>query len=144
MNGRENFTQVHVSDIIDPAAARYLRSYETGHTNVDQLDVIAEAMGVKAEPVRMDSQAKYAILACGKGDAIFRLISAKQPDYKEKIWDQAAGMVIAQEAGGRVTDLDGKALDFRQGRMLTENRGVLVTNGYLHDASLAAIRAAKA
>ena len=51
-------------------------------------------MGGVAEPVRLDSQAKYAILACGGGDLIFRLISPKMPDYKEKIWDQAAGSII--------------------------------------------------
>ena len=81
-------------------------------------------MGVEAEPVRLDSQAKYAILASGAGDLIFRLISPKMPDYKEKIWDQAAGALVVQEAGGgKITDLDGKPLDFTRGRMLTENRG---------------------
>jgi len=144
INGDDDFEQVHVSSISDPAQMRFLRSFESGHTNVSQLDVIAEAMGVKAEPVRMDSQAKYAILACGKGDAIFRLISSKMPDYKEKIWDQAAGSLIVEEAGGRVTDLDGKALDFTQGRTLANNRGVLVTNGPLHEAALSAIRTAGA
>jgi 3'(2'), 5'-bisphosphate nucleotidase len=97
-------------------------------------------MGVKAEPVRMDSQAKYAILACGKGDAIFRLISAKQPDYKEKIWDQAAGSLVVEEAGGKVTDLDGKPLDFSRGRTLAANRGVLASNSLLHEAALQAIK----
>jgi 3'(2'), 5'-bisphosphate nucleotidase len=140
LNGNETFEPVHVSTITDPAEARFLRSFESGHTNISQLDVIGEKMGVAAEPVRLDSQAKYAILACGAGDAIFRLISPKMPGYEEKVWDQAAGSLIAEEAGGRVTDLDGKALDFAQGRTLKGNRGVLVTNGYLHDAALQAIR----
>jgi 3'(2'), 5'-bisphosphate nucleotidase len=134
------FSQLKVSDVSDPTQARFLRSFEAGHTNVSQLDEIGIAMAVNAEPVRLDSQAKYSILASGAGDALFRLISAKQPDYKEKIWDQAAGSIICEEAGGRVTDLDGKPLDFTQGRTLAENRGILATNSYLHKHALDAIR----
>jgi 3'(2'), 5'-bisphosphate nucleotidase len=134
------FTQLHVSDITDAAKARFLRSFEAGHTNVSQLDVIGEKMGVAAEPVRLDSQAKYAILAAGAGDLIFRLISPKMPDYKEKIWDQAAGLIVAEEAGGMVTDLDGKPLDFTLGRTLASTRGVLASNKHLHAAALEAIK----
>lgn len=138
------FTQIKVSELTEPAQARYLRSYEAAHTNVSKLDIIAQEMGVTAEPVRLDSQAKYAILGAGAGDCLFRLISPKMPDYIEKIWDQAAGTLVAQEAGGKVTDLDGTPLDFSTGKFLSNNRGVLATNGHLHDACLAALRAANA
>jgi 3'(2'), 5'-bisphosphate nucleotidase len=138
--GEENYTQLHTSNVTTNPDARFLRSFEAGHTNVSQLDVIGNKMGVTAEPVRLDSQAKYAILAAGAGDLIFRLISPKMPDYKEKIWDQAAGLIVAEEAGGKLTDLDGKPLDFSQGSMLLNNRGVLASNTHLHDAALAAIK----
>jgi len=140
LTGSMNFTQLRVSDVDTPSQARFLRSVEAGHTNVSQLDLIGQAMGVEAQPVRLDSQAKYAILAAGHGDALFRLISSKAPDYKEKIWDQAAGSIICQEAGGKVTDLEGKPLDFTQGRTLANNRGILATNSLLHEAALEAIQ----
>ena len=89
----------------------------------------------------MDSQAKYAVLAAGEGDVLLRLLSASRPDYREKIWDQAAGSIVIKEAGGRITDLDGSALDFTHGRTLAKNRGILATNGHLHDAVLAGLRA---
>ena len=89
----------------------------------------------------MDSQAKYAVLAAGAGDILVRLISPARPDYRERIWDQAAGMIVVTEAGGRVTDLDGKSLDFSHGRTLAKNRGVLATNGHLHETVLAGLRA---
>jgi len=91
----------------------------------------------------MDSQAKYAVLAAGGGEVIVRLLSPKLPDYREKIWDQAAGALVLEEAGGRITDLDGKPLEFTS-RVLVNNRGVLASNGHLHEAllkSLAAIQA---
>jgi 3'(2'), 5'-bisphosphate nucleotidase len=121
-----------------------LRSFESGHTNVSQIDQVADALGVKVEPVRMDSQAKYAVLAAGHGELYLRLLSPKKPDYREKIWDQAAGSLIVEEAGGWVTDLDGKPLDFTAGRTLTNNRGILASNGHLHPQALQALRAVSA
>lgn len=138
--GGDAFEPLHVSALDSRKEARVLRSVEAGHTNVGQLDYILRHMNVEAEPVRMDSQAKYAVLAHGSGDLLFRLISAKQPDYREMIWDQAAGSIVVEEAGGVITDLDGKPLDFTAGKTLANNRGVLASNGRLHDAALAAIR----
>ena len=45
-----------------------------------------------------------------------------------------------EEAGGRITDLDGRRLDFTQGRTLAGNRGVAASNGRLHAAALAALK----
>ena len=47
-------------------------------------------------------------------------------------WDVAAGALIVQEAGGRVTTTDGRPFRSRHGN-------VLATNGRLHDHMLAAI-----
>jgi 3'(2'), 5'-bisphosphate nucleotidase len=38
-----------------------------------------------------------------------------------------------------VSDMTGAPLDFSTGRQLTRNQGVIVTNGALHDAVIAAI-----
>ncbi len=46
-----------------------------------------------------------------------------------KLWDIAAESIIIEEAGGRVTDLTGKAIDF-------DTTTVLATNGYLHQELL--------
>lgn len=132
---------LRVSQIVDPAAARILRSFESGHTDADKIDDLAASLQIQAEPVRMDSQAKYAVLAAGQGELLLRLLSPKRLDYKEKIWDQAAGSLVVEEAGGTVTDLDGKPLDFTAGRELAHNRGLLVSNGLLHQPALGALRA---
>lgn len=134
------WSKLTASSQADPAAMRMLRSVEKGHTNLGAIDHLATAMGVTADPVGMDSQAKYAVLAAGGGEMIVRLLSADRPDYREKVWDQAAGSIVVEEAGGRVTDLDGKPLDFSQGRTLAGNRGVVATNGTLHKAALAGLR----
>lgn len=48
---------------------------------------------------------------------------------------------MVEEAGGMVTDLRGRPLDFSLGRTLRENRGVIVTNGRIHEHVLEACRA---
>jgi HAL2 family 3'(2'),5'-bisphosphate nucleotidase len=140
LDSLNNWSQLHVSRRSKPAEARLLRSFEKGHTNVDQIGLFAQAMATQADPVLMDSQAKYSVLAAGAGDLMLRLLSASMPDYKEKIWDHAAGSLVLQEAGGRISDLDGKPLDFTTGRSLLHNRGILASNGTLHAPALAALK----
>jgi HAL2 family 3'(2'),5'-bisphosphate nucleotidase len=64
---------------------------------------------------------------------------AIRAEYREMIWDHAGGVVIVEEAGGRVTDVLGHPLDFARGRTLEGNLGVVVSNGTVHDALLRAI-----
>ncbi len=134
-----DFRQIKVSTCAEMAQARMLRSVEAAHTNVGQIGQLSELLGLQAEPVCLDSQAKYAVLGSGGGELLVRLLSASKPDYKEKIWDQAAGAIVLEEAGGRITDLEGRALDFAQGRTLALNTGICASNGILHDQALEAL-----
>ena len=86
----------------------------------------------------MDSQAKYGIVARGEAEIYLRMPT--RADYREKIWDHAAGALIVEEAGGTVTDIMGRPLDFHHGRELSANRGVIVTNGRCHARVLEASR----
>lgn len=135
--GQDGAAAIRVSDITDAALARFCESVESGHSDQDQSAQIAKALRITAEPIRVDSQAKYAIVARGEAQIYLRLPTRK--DYREKIWDHAAGMIVVEEAGGRVTDVRGHALDFAHGRKLTNNSGVIATNGKIHDAVLAAV-----
>ncbi len=126
--------RVQVSDRADPAAARFCESVESGHSAHGEAASIADRLGLTAPPLRMDSQAKYAVVARGEADIYLRLPT--RADYREKIWDHAAGALIIAEAGGTVTDIHGRPLEFHHGRELAANRGVIVTNGRLHDRVL--------
>jgi 3'(2'), 5'-bisphosphate nucleotidase len=132
-------TPIRVAEGSDPATARLCESVESGHSDQSQSARIATRLGITTAPVRMDSQAKYAALA--RGDASIYLRLPTRMDYREKIWDHAAGALVVSEAGGRVTDVTGAALDFGVGEQLERNRGVVATTGAIHDAVLAAVRA---
>ena len=129
-----------VSQIDDPSKARFCESVESGHSEHDHSVKIARALGITAEAMRMDSQAKYAAVA--RGDAQIYLRLPTRADYQEKIWDHAAGVIVVEEAGGKVTDVAGKPLDFTHGPTLAANKGVVATNGRFHERVIESIGAA--
>lgn len=116
-------------------------SVEDSHTSADGVAAVLarlSEMGVPTrEPARLDSQAKYAVVARGQADAYLRLPTKK--GYVELIWDHAAGALIAHEAGCAITDIDGRALDFSRGRRLEKNRGIVAAPPALHGRLLSAI-----
>lgn len=119
---------------------RFAESVESAHSDLEAHAQIARQVGIIAPPIRMDGQGKYGVLARGEASVYIRLPNPAAPDYRECIWDHAAGMIVVEEAGGRVTDVDGQALDFSQGRRMTSNRGILATNGQVHLELLECIR----
>lgn len=116
-------------------------SYEEAHSNLSTTDAVMADLashGVKQrEPSRLDSQAKYALVARGQADIYLRMPSKKA--YIELIWDHAAGSLIAAEAGCAVTDIDGNPLDFSRGRRLEKNRGIAAAPARLHGLLMGAI-----
>lgn len=130
--------RISVDGVSDPSKARFCESVEAGHSDQDWSVQVARSLGIESEAVRMDSQAKYASLARGDASIYLRLPTRK--GYEEKIWDHAAGALIVEEAGGKVTDIDGKPLDFSRGATLKENRGVIASSGAFHDAIVRAVK----
>ncbi|KPI34481.1 3'(2'),5'-bisphosphate nucleotidase [Cyphellophora attinorum] len=129
---------ITVSKITDVSQAVLCESVEPGHSSKGDNADIAAKLGITGKPVQMDSQAKYGSVARGAGDVYLRLPVRK--DYVEKIWDHAAGDLIVREAGGEVTDVQGKRLDFSRGRTLTENKGVVASPKNVHAEVLAAVK----
>lgn len=54
-------------------------------------------------------------------------------EHKLQAWDSAAGVVIVEEAGGRVTDFEGKPYSVYQPH-------IVATNGKIHDEVLLAVK----
>ena len=92
--------------------------------------------------IRMDSQAKFGVIARGDAEYYVRLPPA---GYQEWIWDIAAGYVVLTEAGGVLTDTAGRAIDFSQGAKLPATvQGILGSNGgKFHNALVQAYQQVK-
>jgi len=79
-----------------------------------------------AQAVRRDGSAALdlAYLACGRFDGFW--------EDGLNAWDVAAGVLLTEEAGGRVTNYQGAPLDIYTPR-------VLATNGRVHDAMMSVL-----
>ena len=83
----------------DPAEARFCESVESGHTEPGRVGPGRAKLGLTAEPLRMDSQAKYAAVATGRGVGLPRLPA--HATYLEKIWDHAGEFSSWKKAAAR-------------------------------------------
>ena len=98
------------------------------HDDVDaKLRVFRRFMG-KAQAIRRDGSAALDLcyLAAGRIDGFF--------EERLNAWDMAAGNLLVEEAGGRVSRYDGTPLALRHDE-------ILASNGALHEAMLDVTRA---
>ena len=82
-----------------PHELSFLESVEKAHAALDTNALVATRLGVRAAPVRMDSQAKYAALVRGDGSGgVYLRLPVAGPGirdggYQEKIWVRACACV---------------------------------------------------
>jgi 3'(2'), 5'-bisphosphate nucleotidase len=119
--------RVSASSKTNPEEMRFVESYVSEHSDTRLQNRIAGILKIKRPPLQMDSQVKYGLVASGNAEIYLRIPNPRTPDYKEKIWDHAAGSLIVEESGGVVTDIYGKKLDFSQDKTLKSNSGILAT-----------------
>eukprot|EP01036_Dinobryon_divergens_P029001 gene29003-38044_t len=132
--------EVTVSGVCTSSDARLCESYEASHGNRGITGKVFESMKLRNDFVRLDGQCKYCVIGAGAAEGNLRLPAA---GYKEKTWDQAPGAHFIEEAGGRITDLSGNNLNFRQGRFLIDVTGIVASNGLLHEDILQAVASAR-
>lgn len=132
-------TAISASSRVDMDALRVCESVESGHSKQDDTARILSYLKATSAPARLDSQCKYAVVARGQADAYLRLPT--QASYVEKIWDHAAGKLVAEQAGAVVTDIYGQPLDFSHGATLKTNKGVVCTAAAIHGDVINAINA---
>ena len=123
----------------DDRFLRLIESVESRHGNLAMQEAVAQAVGLSAPILRLDSQAKYGVVARGEAALYIRIPIPQAWDRKENTWDHAAGAIVVEEAGGRVTDIYGQPLDFSFGTQLVNNQGIIASNGAIHQAVLAAV-----
>ncbi|KAK4702331.1 3'(2'), 5'-bisphosphate nucleotidase, partial [Phenoliferia sp. Uapishka_3] len=131
---------ISMAPLSNLASASFCESVEAGHSDHGTNARIASILGITKPSVRMDSQAKYCSIARGDGDIYLRLPVSET--YEEKIWDHSSGSLLVEEAGGVVSDMNGKPLDFSLGRTLRGNKGVVAAHASIHKEVIAAVQTA--
>lgn len=125
---------LHVSDTRELAEARIVssRSHRT-----PELERTLAALGASEVVKQGSAGLKGARVATAAADAYVA------PHYAGQRWDICATDALVCAAGGRVSDAYGAAIDYRADSLLND-RGVVLTNGHLHDAILERLARARA
>ena len=120
-----------VDALTEPSQLQLTKGLINSERNTRFIQGVLEELDNTTPPFEMDGMGKYAQIAGGQASAYLRRGGKTR---KESIWDHAPGVILLQEAGGTVTDLHGKPLDFSQGHTLSANEGIIASNGPLHAA----------
>jgi 3'(2'), 5'-bisphosphate nucleotidase len=91
-----------------------------------------EAAQMSHQAVPMGASSKHVALAAGALDTVICFGA-------EHEWDTAAPEVVIREAGGRLTDADGKPFRYNQADTL-HHRGSVASNGVCHELVLEIVR----
>jgi 3'(2'), 5'-bisphosphate nucleotidase len=121
--------KIHVTSTQNPNAAEMVVSRSRPNSD---LDAAADALQLRKKTRIGSAGLKGITVACGEADIYAHLGRA---GFR---WDACAPEAIVLGAGGKVTDALGNDLDYRV-KDLANEQGMLMTNGHLHAAVLAAL-----
>jgi myo-inositol-1(or 4)-monophosphatase len=113
---RRNGQPIRVSEIVDPARALLGTGFPFKHREGIEpyMSVLPTIMRQVAGLRRAGSAAlDLCDVACGRYDAFW--------EYRLAPWDVAAGILIVREAGGVVTDLEGRPASVSHGPIVCGN-----------------------
>ena len=77
--------------------------------------------------IQIDSMAKFCMVADGSADLYIKPLDAAH----SFTWDFMPGDLIVREAGGDITDLNGKRLKFKKEKCLWTAPGIIASNGII-------------
>lgn len=80
---------------------------------------------------------RWAALALGRANTTVWVY--RRRDRNAKVWDHAGAMLLFEEVGGTITDVDGRPLDLLAGRTLSGNFGFVAAPADAHAAVLQAV-----
>lgn len=125
--GRAEAQRCSVSEAAEGPVVAMSRS-----RGLDEAAELLEAFGGESRVATYSAGIKLALVARGECDLYLG-------DYLTlHDWDVVPGHVLVEEAGGRVTNVDGEPISYDGSGQSLAGRGVLATNGRVHDAALAA------
>jgi 3'(2'), 5'-bisphosphate nucleotidase len=115
------------SDVDDFAKIRLVASASYRTSKIDE---VKSTLGIRDEMQVGSVGLKLGLIASAERDLYVN------PSSKSKAWDTCAPEALLVEAGGRITDVYGDALHYDRPE-LANTRGLVATNGRLHDAVIA-------
>ena len=130
MRTGDHWSPLQCSKLTIVAEARLLAS--RSHRS-KKLEVVKQRLGIAHERNVGSVGVKIGFIARGEGDLYIH------PSRGCKAWDTCAPQALLEAAGGRLTDLQGRPLHYDDADQ-RHNRGLIASNGVLHDAVVAGIQ----
>lgn len=81
---------------------------------------------------------RWVLLALNVGNTTFW--AYKSRSRLAKIWDHAGAMLLFEEVGGKITDVDGKDINWIADRKMVANYGIVAAPSNLHERVLATLQ----
>ncbi|KIW42568.1 3'(2'),5'-bisphosphate nucleotidase [Exophiala oligosperma] len=114
---------------------QFVESTQSRSSDLDAHRDVATILGSKWPGTEVFAiQMRYIAVAAGHCDVMVRIPS--DDTHREMAWDHAGGVLVLQEAGGKVEDLDGNPIDFGAGRKLQSNHGIVAALNDVHPRAL--------
>lgn len=79
--------------------------------------------------VQIDSMAKFCMIADGTADLYVKPMNKS----RSFTWDFLPGILLVQEAGGTVTDLQGNSIELQNDKCVVSAPGLIASNSIIHD-----------
>ncbi len=130
--------RLRVAEAGSDAATTWVERVESSGRNKDVSSEIAGAAGIGRPPHRLDSQAKYAVVARGEASAV--PATHARPRLPGEGVGPRGGSDRDRGSGGTSHRPGGPIARFFEGPELSGNRGIVATNGEAHERVLASIR----
>ena len=131
-----------VSQVADPREIHFVDCSAANSSNFELHRQIAARIGAPSSPDAFtnlwSAQMRYVAIAAGGCNAMIKV--PRKPQYRSNIWDHAGGMLIAEKAGCKVTDLEGNPVDCSLGRRLEGCYGMVVAPPSIHPFLVDAVR----
>jgi 3'(2'), 5'-bisphosphate nucleotidase len=141
----ESSGEVHVRKIQPHAASttvtdlRAVSCYHMLDSGVDDAhEAIMEKLGITSQGCNVFAWVLRWV-TLGLGLANVTVWVYKKRERTGKIWDHAGAMLLFEELGGKITDIDGKDIDLSVGRKMTANHGFVAAPNSVHHTVLKAV-----
>ena len=122
------FNKIKVSSKTNIKQAKLVHSL---HYDEQWVTKFINVVGLK-DAYQVDSMVKFCKVADASADFYLKPID----HHHSYSWDYCPGDLLVKEAGGKVTDLNGKELIYQDEHLLCSTYGFLASNGILHEEIL--------
>ncbi|KAH8898372.1 3',5'-bisphosphate nucleotidase [Thozetella sp. PMI_491] len=122
------------------AALRLVTCFDKSDSGVVEVhEGIAEALGIEFPGCDLLGWVpRWAVLALGL--ATMTVWVYKKKERRAKIWDHAGAMLLFEETGGKITDVNGRDMNITAGRLMADNYGFVAAPADVHQEVLAVVQ----